>query len=199
MTGRTRKLIIGLAATALAGGAFAVSTGISSAGENCTGLDQALQNNLNFIAGQRANPDPQSDARIANRQAVVDLINQRRAVAGCTGNVQAQQPAAPAAPPAATTKPAAPPADNSGGAAAGVVCKGSTVTLDGQAGAPAASSGTFPIGTTLKVTNLDNNKSITVKVTSPSGSCVLLNNAAFEQVHEPGKNLIRRATITKVN
>jgi hypothetical protein len=200
MTGRTRKLIIGLAATALAGGAFAVSTGISSAGENCTGLDQALQNNLNFIAGQRANPDAQSAARIANRQAVVDLINQRRAVAGCTGNVQAQQPAAPAAPPAATTKPAAPPAGNSGGAAAGgVVCKGSTVTLDGQAGAPAASSGTFPIGTTLKVTNLDNNKSITVKVTSPSGSCVLLNNAAFEQVHEPGKNLIRRATITKVN
>jgi hypothetical protein len=198
MTGRTRKLIIGLAATALAGGAFAVSTGISSAGENCAGLDQALQNNLNFIAGQRANPDAQSAARIANRQAVVDLINQRRVVAGCTGNVQAQQPAAPAAPPAATTKPAAPPAGNAGNAATGVVCKGSTVTLDGQAGAPAASSGTFPIGTTLKVTNLDNNQSITVKVTSPSGSCVLLNNAAFEQVHEPGKNLIRRAVIEKL-
>jgi hypothetical protein len=188
MTGRTRKLIIGLAATALAGGAFAVSTGISSAGENCTGLDQALRNNLTFIAGQRANPDALSDARIANRQAVVDLINQRRAAAGCTGNVQAQ-PAVPAAP---TTKPPA------GNGAAGVVCKGSTVTLDGQAGAPAASSGTFPIGTTLKVTNLDNDKSITVKVTSPSGSCVLLNNAAFERVHEAGKNLIRRAVIEKV-
>jgi hypothetical protein len=189
MTGRTRKLIIGLAATALAGGAFAVSTGISSAGENCTGLDQALQNNLTFIAGQRANPDALSAARIANRQAVVDLINQRRAAAGCTGDVQAQ-PAAPA-----TKPPAAPPAGNG---ATGVVCKGSTVTLDGQAGAPAASSGTFPIGTTLKVTNLDNDRSITVRVTSPSGSCVLLNNAAFERVHEAGKNLIRRAVIEKV-
>jgi hypothetical protein len=200
--GRTRKLIIGLAATALAGGAFAISTGISSAGENCAGLDQALQNNLNFIAGQRANPDALSNARIANRQAVVDLINQRRAAAGCTGNVQAQppaaapaqpaQPAKPAAPPAAN-QPAAPPAGNAAGA--GVVCKGSTVTLSGEGGAPGASSGTFPIGTTLKVTNLDNKKAITVKVTSPSGSCVLLNNAAFEQVREPGKFLIRRAVI----
>ncbi len=207
-TGRTRKLIIGLAATALAGGAFAISTGISSAGENCAGLDQALQNNINFIAGQRANPDALSDARIANRQAVVDLINQRRAAAGCTGNVQAQppaaaparpaqpaQPAQPAAPPAAS-RPAAPPAGNAAGA--GVVCKGSTVTLSGEGGAPAASSGTFPIGTTLKVTNLDNNKAITVKVTSPSGSCVLLNNAAFEQVREAGKFLIRRAVIERV-
>jgi predicted O-linked N-acetylglucosamine transferase (SPINDLY family) len=64
--------------------------------------------------------------------------------------------------------------------------------------APAASSGTFPIGTTLKVTNLDNNKSITVKVASPSGSCVLLNDAAFEQVREAGKFLIRRAVIERV-
>jgi hypothetical protein len=102
----------------------------------------------------------------------------------------------PAAPPAATTKPAAPPAAPP--AAKGVVCKGSTVTLDGQAGAPAASSGTFPVGTTLKVTNLDNNKSITVRVAGPSGSCVLLNNAAFNEIHEAGKNLIRRAVIEKV-
>jgi hypothetical protein len=206
ITGRTRKLIIGLAATALAGGAFAISTGMSSAGENCTGLDQALQNNLNFIAGQRANPDALSDARIANRQAVVDLINQRRAAAGCTGAVGAQPPAAqpPAAQPPAAQPPAAkPPAAAPTNAAppaqgAGVVCKGSTVTLSGEGGAPAASSGTFPIGTTLKVTNLDNNKSITVKVATPSGSCVLLNNAAFEQVREPGKFLIRRAVIERV-
>jgi hypothetical protein len=79
-----------------------------------------------------------------------------------------------------------------------VVCAGSTVTLSGEGGDAAASSGTFPIGTTLKVTNLDNNKSTTVKVTSTSGSCVLLNNAAFEQVREPGKFLIRRAVIRKV-
>jgi hypothetical protein len=50
----------------------------------------------------------------------------------------------------------------------------------------------------LKVTNLDNNASTTVEVTSVSGSCVLLNNAAFEQVREPGKFLIRRAVIERV-
>ncbi|MET8150066.1 hypothetical protein ABZU58_17085, partial [Actinoplanes sp. NPDC005259] len=70
--------------------------------------------------------------------------------------------------------------------------------LSGEGGAPAASSGTFPIGTTLKVTNLDNNKSITVKVATTSGSCVLLNNAAFEGVREAGKFLIRRAVIERV-
>ena len=197
MTGRTRKLLIGGVALAIAGGAFAISTGVSSAGENCVGLDQALRQNLQFIAGQRANPDAQSAARIANRQAVVDLINQRRAVAGCTADVAAAVPGAagtkPANPPK-TTAPAAPPAIGAGK----VVCKGSTVTLSGEAGAPFASSGTFPIGTLLKVTNLDNKKSITVKVQTPSGSCALLNNAAFEQVREPGKFLIRHAVIEKV-
>src|SRR4051812_20324032 len=64
MTGRTRKLVIGATALALAGGAFAISTGVSSAGENCVGLDQALRQNLEFIAGQRATPDALSDARI---------------------------------------------------------------------------------------------------------------------------------------
>ena len=73
-----------------------------------------------------------------------------------------------------------------------------TVTLSGEGGAPAASSNQFPAGTKLRVTNLDNNKSTTVEVTSVSGSCVLLNNSAFEQVREPGKFLIRRALIEKV-
>ncbi|MER6616818.1 hypothetical protein ABT276_26330, partial [Streptomyces xantholiticus] len=86
-----------------------------------------------------------------------------------------------------------------GGAATGeVVCAGSTVTLSGEGGAPAASSGEFPVGTQLKVTNLDNNKSTTVEVTSVSGSCALLNNAAFEQVREAGKFLIRNARIERV-
>jgi hypothetical protein len=201
---KARKIIIGLVALAVTGGGLALGTGLSSAGESCAGLDQALQNNLNFIAGQKANPDALSDARIANRQAVVDLINQRRATAGCTGNVQAQPPAAaepPAVEPPAAKPPAAkPPAqeNNGGGATGEVVCKGSTVTLSGESGNPFASSGTFPLGTTLKVTNLDNNKSITVKVETTSGSCVLLNNAAFEQVREPGKFLIRRAVIERV-
>ncbi|UUU38093.1 septal ring lytic transglycosylase RlpA family protein [Streptomyces sp. NBC_00162] len=79
-----------------------------------------------------------------------------------------------------------------------VVCPGSTVTLSGEAGAPAASSGTFPVGTKLKVTNLDNGRAATVTVNGPSGSCVLLNNAAFDKVREPGKNLIRRARIERV-
>ncbi|GAA3736185.1 hypothetical protein GCM10022225_18640 [Plantactinospora mayteni] len=216
-TSRARKVFLGVAAAALLGGALAVGTGLGNAGESCAGLDTALRNNLNFIAGQQANPDAQSEARIANRQAVVDLIQQRRATAGCTADVRADAPAPPAAPPAAdpTKSPAKPPAQppaNSGGGsstddgsngggstgAGEVVCKGSTVTLFNEAAGPAASSGTFPIGTTLKVTNLDNNKSVTVKVTSPSGSCVLLNDAAFEQVREPGKFLIRRPVIERI-
>ena len=208
MSSTTRKVVLGASAVALAGGAFAVGTGLSSAGENCDGLDQALRQNLQFIAGQRAAPDAQSEARVANRQAVVDLINQRRAVAGCTRNVAAEvpgaanpggtnQPGGVTKPPATQPPAANPPADSATGTGE-VVCKGSTVTLSGEAGAPFASSGTFPLGTTLKVTNLDNNKSITVKVETTSGSCVLLNNAAFEQVREPGKFLIRRAVIERV-
>jgi hypothetical protein len=183
-----------------------VDTGGS--GESCAGLDTALLNNLNFIAAQRADPDAQSAARIENRQAVVDLIQQRRQAAGCTAVVEAGEPAAeapaaeapaaeaPAAEvPAATEVPAAPPED----AAAGeVVCAGSTVTLSGEAGAPAASSAEFPVGTRLKVTNLDNGRSTTVEVTSAAGSCVLLNDAAFEQVREAGKFLIRRARVERV-
>jgi hypothetical protein len=191
---RTRKLILGASAAVLAAGAFAVSTGLSNAGENCAGLDTALQNNLTFIAAQRADPDALSDARIANRQAVVDLINQRRTAAGCTGDVEAAPPVQEA-PPAQEDEQAPPAPDEAQG---DVVCRGSTVTLSGEAGAPFASSGTFPIGTTLRVTNLDNDKSITVTVETTSGSCVLLNNAAFEQVREPGKFLVRRAVIERV-
>jgi hypothetical protein len=106
------------------------------------------------------------------------------------------KPPAQATKPPVAKPPAAPPAGNGGGQ---VVCNGSTVTLSGEGGEPAASSGDFPIGTRLKVTNLDNNKAITVRVASVSGSCVLLNNAAFEQVREPGKFLIRRAVIERVS
>ena len=91
---RTRKIVTLAAIAVVLGGAFVLSTGISNAGESCAGLDTALQNNLNFIAGQKANPDANSAARIANRQAVVDLIQQRRKAAGCTADVQAKPPAA---------------------------------------------------------------------------------------------------------
>jgi hypothetical protein len=195
--GRTRKIVIGVAAAALAAGGFAISTGVSGASENCTGLNQSMRETLGFMADQRAHPTTQTPAILANRQAVVDLLTVQLKEAGCgavtgPGPVAAPAKPAPAKPAPATTAPA------TGAGSGNVVCKGSTVTLSGEAGTAAASSGTFPVGTILKVTNLDNNRSITVKVTEPSGSCVLLNNAAFEQVREPGKFLVRRAVIELV-
>ncbi|MFE1292492.1 hypothetical protein [Streptomyces sp. NPDC058751] len=210
------------AATVAGGGAFALAATSNAASVQnaqssvaCQGLATALGNNQKFIADQKANPDAQSAARIANREAVIAQIKVQQQASGCvvgesaqdsqTGQQPAQPPAqsAPAqSAPAQAAKPPAQsaPANNGGGAAATgqQVCNGSTVTLSGEGGAPAASSNQFPAGTKLKVTNLDNNKSTTVEVTSVSGSCALLNNAAFEQVREPGKFLIRRALIEKV-
>ncbi|MGV9253048.1 hypothetical protein [Streptomyces sp. NPDC003697] len=231
-----KKVALLTAAAAMAGGgafALAATSNASqpqSAADSvaCQGLATALGNNQKFIEGQRANPDAQSEARIANRQAVVEEIKRKQAASGCVVGESAQdsQAAQPGnaggqagqagqnggqagqqagggeqtAQPAPSQPSQTGDAGNGGGAAASgeQVCKGSTVTLSGEGGAPAASSNQFPAGTTLTVTNLDNNKSTTVQVTSVSGSCVLLNNAAFEQVREPGKFLIRRAVIEKV-
>ncbi|MET8813114.1 hypothetical protein ABZW47_14020 [Streptomyces sp. NPDC004549] len=235
-----KKIALLVSAAAVAGGgAFALATTsnaaqapkdaktLSSAADStvCQGFATALGNNQKFIADQKANPDAQSNARIANREAVIEQIKVQQKAAGCTvgesaqgsqaaqGNQQGQAGNAQQGNQAGggqqagggAQQSAAPPAqngggnNNAGGAASGQqVCNGSTVTLSGEGGAPAASSNQFPAGTTLKVTNLDNNKSTTVKVTSVSGSCVLLNNEAFEQVREPGKFLIRRAVIEKV-
>lgn len=222
---RPQKIALTIGAAGLVGGGLTVGVGVSQASEtaqakppteNCAGLDTALRNNLNFIAAQQADPDAQSEARIANREEVVKQIQQRRQVAGCTDNVTPSTPtsaptdSAPAtATPETTAQPTAPttgqptggsqqPGGGADEASGQVVCAGSTVTLSGEEGAPAASSNQFPIGTRLKVTNLDNNKSTTVNVTSASGSCALLNNAAFEEVREPGKFLIRRAVIERV-
>ncbi|POX46130.1 hypothetical protein [Streptomyces sp. Ru72] len=223
-----KKIALAVTAAAVAGsGAFALAATSNAANVQnaststvCQGLATALGNNESFIAAQKANPDAQSAARIANREAVVAEIKRKQEASGCQvgesveagGSGSAQSGGAaqaggsaqdPQASQAATTAPATTaPANDTGGAGTAAsgqqVCKGSTVTLSGEGGAPAASSNQFPAGTTLKVTNLDNNKSTTVKVTSVSGSCVLLNNAAFEQVREPGKFLIRRALIEKV-
>ena len=222
-----KKVALLVSAAAVAGGgAFAMAATSNaaqpqtprtlSAGDStvCQGLATALGNNQKFIDGQRANPDAQSEARIANRQAVIEEIERKQAASGCTVGESAQdsRTTRPAQngrqtgraqqttqPSAAASAAASAGNAGSGAAASGrQVCKGSTVTLSGEAGAPAASSNQFPAGTTLKVTNRDNNKSTTVKVTSVSGSCALLNNAAFEQVREPGKFLIRRALIEKV-
>ncbi|MFD5269886.1 hypothetical protein [Streptomyces sp. NPDC058335] len=224
--GTKKKIALLVGAATVAGcGAF-VMAATSNAAQSpqtaaestvCQGLATALGNNQRFIEDQRANPDAQSAARITNREAVVAQIKVQQEASGCVVGESAQgsqatQPAQngqqgggqQATPPA--QPPQSAPADNAGdagngggGAASGrQVCNGSTVTLSGEAGAPAASSNQFPVGTKLKVTNLDNNKSTTVEVTSASGSCALLNNAAFEQVREPGKFLIRRALIEKV-
>ncbi|UYQ61738.1 septal ring lytic transglycosylase RlpA family protein [Streptomyces peucetius] len=209
-----KKLALLVGAAAMAGGTAIVMTGTSNASVACDGLAQAIRNNENFIAGQRATPDAQSAARIANREAVIAQIGVQQEAAGCaTGDGGGGGGDEAAAPPAAEQPPTAeePPGDeqgggnggeeaggNAGGAAGEVVCAGSTVTLSGEGGAPAASSSEFPVGTRLRVTNLDNDRSTTVEVTSVSGSCALLNNAAFEQVREAGKFLIRNARIERV-
>jgi hypothetical protein len=82
-----------------------------------------------------------------------------------------------------------------GGAQAGASACSGAITFSAEGGAPAATSGQFPVGTRLRVTNLDNNKTATVTVTGPSGSCVLLNAAAMELIREPGKNLVRRNAV----
>ncbi|MFF1690864.1 MULTISPECIES: hypothetical protein [unclassified Streptomyces] len=232
--GPRKKAALAVSAALVAGGAaFAfASTGnaapVAQNAQVCQGLETAIANNQKFIDGQRAAPDAQSEARIANREAVIAEIRRKEAASGCEAGAGADDEAGAgagagdgagvgagagdaaggmetvtAAPPATVTAAPDPEptddADAAGGGAAGEqVCAGSTVTLSGEGGAPAASSGQFPAGTKLKVTNLDNGKSTSVEVTSASGSCVLLNNTAFEQVREPGKFLIRNARIEKV-
>ncbi|MFI6279103.1 hypothetical protein [Streptomyces sp. NPDC050988] len=223
--GPKKKIALLVSAAAVAGGGAFAFAATSNASTNapaaqssvvCDGLATALGNNEKFIEGQRTSPDAQSEARIANREAVIAQIKVQQKASGCEVG-ESSQAGAPQGTPAASAPPAAadpadpaeqpsqsaapPAAGDAGGDDAAVgqqVCNGSTVTLSGEDGAPAASSNQFPAGTKLKVTNLDNNKSTTVEVTSVSGSCALLNNAAFEQVREPGKFLIRRALIEKV-
>ncbi|MER5181449.1 hypothetical protein ABT009_24325 [Streptomyces sp. NPDC002896] len=204
------------AAVVAGGGAFAMASTSNAAPTSvvCDGLATALANNQKFIDGQRAEPDAQSEARIANRLAVIEEIKRKQAASGCAAGAEAGAGDEAAAPTeTGGSDETAAPAETGGAEEAGgdtgagggeagavgeVVCAGSTVTLSGEGGAPAASSNQFPVGTRLKVTNLDNDKSTTVEVTSASGSCALLNNAAFEQVREPGKFLIRNARIEKV-
>ncbi|MGW5128801.1 hypothetical protein ACWEQ7_33120 [Streptomyces sp. NPDC004069] len=232
---RKKVALLVTAAAVAGGGAFALAATSNAAQPEaprtlsaadstvCQGLATALGNNQKFIDGQRADPDALSEARIANRQAVIEEIERKQAASGCTVGESAQD--SPAGQQAQNGQQAEQQngqqaeqqngqgagqqdgqgaGQQDGNAGGGVaasgqqVCQGSTVTLSGEGGAPAASSNQFPAGTTLKVTNLDNDKSTTVKVTSVSGSCVLLNDAAFEEVREPGKFLIRRALVEKV-
>ncbi|CAM5408999.1 Secreted protein OS=Streptomyces rochei OX=1928 GN=G3I25_32870 PE=4 SV=1 [Streptomyces rochei] len=237
--GTKKKLALLVSAATVAGGGAFVMANASNAAQTapnaqtrsagdpsvCQGLATALGNNQRFIEGQRAAPDAQSEARIANREAVIAEIERKQEASGCVVGESAQD--SPTAQPPQDGQGAGQEAGRGAGEQAGQeagqeagqgagqqagqgagqqagqdageqVCAGSTVTLSGEGGAPAASSNQFPVGTRLKVTNLDNAKSTTVEVASVSGSCVLLNNAAFEQVREEGKFLIRRALIEKV-
>ncbi|MFE0902955.1 hypothetical protein ACFW3Y_07000 [Streptomyces rochei] len=229
--GTKKKLALLVSAATVAGGGAFVMANASNAAQTapnaqtrsagdpsvCQGLATALGNNQRFIEGQRAAPDAQSEARIANREAVIAEIERKQEASGCVVGESAQD--SPTAQPPQDGQGAGQEAGRGAGEQAGQeagqeagqgagqqagqgageqVCAGSTVTLSGEGGAPAASSNQFPVGTRLRVTNLDNAKSTTVEVASVSGSCVLLNNAAFEQVREEGKFLIRRALIEKV-
>ncbi|MCC8339999.1 hypothetical protein LMJ38_29220 [Streptomyces sp. R1] len=225
--GTKKKIALLVSAATVAGGGAFVMANASNAAQPtqqartkaaqdsgvCQGLATALGNNRRFIEDQRANPDAQSAARIENREAVVAEIERKQAASGCAVGESAQDSqAAQEAGQAAGQDTGQGVGEQAGGQAgdqagdragdaaqAGEqVCAGSTVTLSGEGGAPAASSNQFPVGTKLKVTNLDNGRSTTVEVNSVSGSCALLNNAAFEQVREEGKFLIRRALIEKV-
>ncbi|MGW4210046.1 hypothetical protein ACWEIJ_18805 [Lentzea sp. NPDC004789] len=79
-----------------------------------------------------------------------------------------------------------------------VVCDGATVGMSAVGGAPGAFSSTLPVGTSVRVTNLDNGKQATVRIVGVGSACVVLNSAAFDLVGESGKNVIKRAQIEKV-
>lgn len=105
-----KKIALLVGAAALAGGTAVVMTGTSQASVACDGLVTALQNNEKFIADQRANPDAQSEARIANRQAVIEQIKRQQEASGCEVGGGAGG-GGEAAPPA-ESQPAAPPAES---------------------------------------------------------------------------------------
>lgn len=79
-----------------------------------------------------------------------------------------------------------------------VVCDGATVGLSAVGGAPGAFSSQLPVGTSVRVTNLDNGRQTTVRVVGVGPACVVLNSAAFGLVGESGKNVIQRAQVEKV-
>ncbi|WP_330273448.1 septal ring lytic transglycosylase RlpA family protein [Lentzea sp. NBC_00516] len=79
-----------------------------------------------------------------------------------------------------------------------VVCDGATVGLSAVGGAPGAFSSQLPVGTSVRVSNLDNGKQTTVPIVGVGTGCVVLNSAAFDLVGESGKNVIKRAQIERV-
>lgn len=102
--GTKKKIALLVSAAAVAGGgAFALASTSNaaqsphdaktlSAGDStvCQGLATALGNNEKFIADQKAKPDAQSAARIANREKVIEQIKVQQKAAGCTVGESAQ-------------------------------------------------------------------------------------------------------------
>ncbi|MCP2199420.1 hypothetical protein LX90_003103 [Lentzea flava] len=84
------------------------------------------------------------------------------------------------------------------GVVGAVVCDGAVVGLSAVGGAPGAFSSSLPVGTLVRVTNLDNRRQVTVRVVGVGTGCLVLNSAGFEVVGEAGKNSIPRAQIEKV-
>lgn len=172
--GPRKKAALAVSAALVAGGAaFALaSTGnaapVAQNAQVCQGLETAIANNQKFIDGQRAAPDAQSEARIANREAVIAEIRRKEAASGCEAGDGAGAQAGSGADDAAgagaqagdgaddaaggmETVTAAPqdtvtaepdPTDTAGGDAAGEqVCAGSTVTLSGEGARPPRPAG----------------------------------------------------------
>ncbi|MFD5825786.1 hypothetical protein [Lentzea sp. NPDC060358] len=79
-----------------------------------------------------------------------------------------------------------------------VVCEDAAVGLSAVGGAPGAFSSQLPVGTSVRVTNLDNGRQATVRIVGVGPACVLLNSAAFALVGESGTNTITRAQIEMV-
>lgn len=79
-----------------------------------------------------------------------------------------------------------------------VVCDGATVGLSAVGGTAGAFSSQLPVGTSVRVTNLDNGKQTTVRIIGVGSGCVVLNSAAFQLVGDSGKNVVKRAQIEKV-
>ena len=102
--GTKKKIALLVSAAAVAGaGAFVMAntsnaaqtpqnaTPLSAANSTvCQGLATALGNNQKFIDGQRAAPDAQSEARIANREAVIAQIKVQQKASGCAVGESAQ-------------------------------------------------------------------------------------------------------------
>ncbi|MGW3895847.1 hypothetical protein ACWD6L_11660 [Micromonospora profundi] len=216
-----RKHVLAATVAVLAAAGVAVGTGFGFAG-TAPARQSVCSGSVTFSAETGAPAATSDRFPVGTRLRVTNLDNNRTAtvtVNGPSGScvllnaaamdlvrepgknvirrnvVERLDGAAPpaAAPPADTVRPgAASPAAS--GPAPGSVCSGA-ITFFEEAAAPAATSDRFPVGTRLRVTNLDNNRATTVTVTGPSGSCVLLNSAAMDQIREPGKNLVRRNTV----